>query len=110
MSRTRLLQDRRGRDLLALRARIRQRREPIELATLSILSQDTDPKPLFLMSSRRATWPLTGKSVIDITNGDYHRTLDDTEFLNDTMVEYGLRSVVARWPSAQSTRLREPLC
>ena len=41
-----------------------------------------------------ATWPLEGKSQIDITKGDYHRTLDDVEFLNDTMVEYGLRSVL----------------
>jgi len=38
-----------------------------------------------------ATWPLTGKGQFDITKGDYHRTLDDVEFLNDTMIEYGLR-------------------
>jgi hypothetical protein len=46
---------------------------------------------MILDARRLATWPLTGKSQIDITRGDYYRTEDDVEFLNDTMVEYGLR-------------------
>jgi hypothetical protein len=44
-------------------------------------------------------WPPTGRTELVITKGDYHRLYDD-EFLNDTLIDFGLRYVVeTRLPS-----------
>ncbi len=40
-------------------------------------------------------WPPAGRSEIHLTKGDLHR-LEEGEFLNDTIIEYGLKDIVSR--------------
>lgn len=37
------------------------------------------------------TWPSTGRPEISILRGDYHRTTHKDEYLNDTLIDWGLK-------------------
>ncbi|CDZ98526.1 Protease, Ulp1 family [Phaffia rhodozyma] len=60
------------------------------LHALSRPPPPVDPETLMCM------WPAKGRGEINITKGDFYRTTWDAEYLNDTIIEFGLKETFRR--------------